>query len=214
MCDIPGPYSAYHFFSNGNYTHVEIEFSTGKFQRFGYGQLRKFNPASPYGGYFYGSCSFHPNANTFTYSIDHSSQTPEHVPFRAASYANGVHSCSSFVRVQFGAFNNWAGSGRGALQSLTSEACQGGGCHDFQLRELSPAPLNGVGVLLPNIVSINRNNEYLSPFGTMEDIRYMRMDHYLPGEEFSLGSDTWKVFPWYQKGGHSELRGIAYRKVT
>jgi hypothetical protein len=82
------------------------------------------------------------------------------------------------------------------------------------LRDYSPNPLNGVGLLLPNIVSVNRNSEFLSPVGVVPGMRYMDMTLYQPGEEFSLGPDTWKVFPWYQKGGRSWQRGIAYKKVT
>ena len=82
------------------------------------------------------------------------------------------------------------------------------------IRDLSPSPLNGVGLLLPNVVSVNRNNEFLNPIGVIPGMRYMDMTAYLPGDEFTLGSDTWKVFPWYSKGGVlSATRGIAYQKV-
>ena len=40
------------------------------------------------------------------------------------------------------------------------------------------------------------------------------MTNYLPGDEFNFGGDTWKVFPWYQKGGLTLERGIAYKKVA
>jgi hypothetical protein len=42
----------------------------------------------------------------------------------------------------------------------------------------------------------------------------MDMTNYLPGDEFTIGSDTWKVFPWYTKGGIGYNRGIAYLKVV
>ena len=82
------------------------------------------------------------------------------------------------------------------------------------LRDYSPNPLNGIGLLLPNIVSLNIGNEYLSPIGVVPGMRYMDMTNYLPGDEFNIGSDTWKVFPWYFKGGIGYNRGIAYLKVT
>ncbi|MNE91947.1 hypothetical protein D3C80_1896190 [compost metagenome] len=81
------------------------------------------------------------------------------------------------------------------------------------LRDFSPNPLNGVGILLPNVVSLNVGDEFLSPIGVVPGIRYMDMTNYTPGDEFSLGPDTWKVFPWYQKGGLSVQRGIAYKVV-
>lgn len=92
-------------------------------------------------------------------------------------------------------------------------ACAGGGVHDKILREFSPNPLNGIGLLLPHIVSLNVGNEYLSPIGAIPGLRHLDITNYLPGDEFTIGSDTWKVFPWYAKGGIGYNRGIAYLKV-
>lgn len=222
-----GPFPAYHFFAPDSKTlYAEVEITTGVFQRWGFGALDIFNPSCPGGGRFvYSTTSTHVT-NSVTVGgflatdADNHRYSLEFVPFRAADYTgpndcgvNTSRSSASAVRAAFGSFNNWAGSGRTVGTTGLAMACQGGGCHDKVLRDFSPNPLNNVAVLLPSIVSLNVNNEFLMPIGTIPGIRYMDMTNYLPGEEFTLGTDTWKVFPWYTKGGIGYNRGIAYLKV-
>ena len=218
-----GPFPTYHFFAPDAKTlYAEVEITTGTFMRFGCGSLDLFNSAAPGGGRFcYAVTGQHvtnspSTGNWLGSDMDSSSYGLEFVPFRGADYStnNSGYSFASMVRAAFGSFNNWAGSGRTVTAAGLNMACQGGGCHDKVLREYSPNPLNGVGILVPNIVSLNVGDEYLSPIGIVPGMRYMNMSNYLPGEEFTLGSDTWKVFPWYQKGGLGYNRGIAYKKVT
>lgn len=218
-----GPFPAYHFFAPDAKTlYAEVEITTGAFMRFGCGSLDLFNPAAPGGGRFcYAVTGQHVTNSTATSNwlgadMDSSSYGLEFVPFRGADYTtnNSGYSAASMVRAAFGSFNNWAGSGRTVTTAGLNMACQGGGCHDKVLRDYSPNPMNGVGVLLPNIVSLNVGDEYLSPIGVIPGQRLMDMTNYAPGEEFTLGSDTWKVFPWYQKGGIGLNRGIAYKKVA
>lgn len=217
-----GPFPAYHFFAPDSKTlYAEVEITTGTFLRFGCGSLDLFNPSAPGGGRFcYAATGGHVTNSTGAAAwlgsdVDNSSYHVEYVPFRAADYntSNAGFPFGSMVRVAFSSFDNWAGSGRSMTVAGLPMACQGGGCHDKVLREYSPNMLNGVGLLLPNIVSLNIGDEYLSPIGVVPGMRYMDMTNYLPGDEFTLGSDTWKVFPWYQKGGLSLQRGIAYLKV-
>lgn len=218
-----GPFPAYHFFAPDSKTlYAEVEITTGAFMRFGCGGLDLFNPAAPGGGRFcYAVTGQHVTnslvaTNWLGADMDNGAYQLEFVPFRGADYAstNLGFSSASMVRAQFSSFDNWAGSGRSVVTGGLGMACQGGGCHDKVLRDYSPNPMNGTGILLPNIVSLNIGDEYLAPIGVMPGIRYMGMTNYLPGEEFTLGSDTWKVFPWYQKGGLGVNRGIAYKKVT
>lgn len=218
-----GPFPSYHLFAPDSKTiYLELEVASTIFQRLGFGALDLFNPSAPGGGrFFYATCGNHPSTgtgnNTWLGSeIDSSSYSLEEVPFRRADYTvnNSNNKAGAYLRAQFDSFDNWCGSARSATDTDMFQACQGGGCHDKVLRDYSPNALNGVGLLLPNIVSVNRNNEFLSPVGVVPGMRYMDMTLYQPGEEFTLGTDVWKVFPWYQKGGRSWQRGIAYKKVT
>lgn len=216
-----GPFVAYHLFAGEATVYLEVEVTTGTFQRLGFGSLDLFNPSSAGGGRFFYTTGSNPGVTSSTAyntwlgsGIDDGSYALEEVPFRLADYSNSWDLVGSMVRCAFDSFDNWAGSQRNGFQNVTEQACQGGGVHDKILRDSSPNPLNGIGILTPNVVSVNRANEYLHPLGVVPGIRYMDMTNYLPGDEFTLGADTWKVFPWYQKGGRSFQRGIAYKKVT
>lgn len=147
--------------------------------------------------------------------MDNVAYALELVPFRSAGYSNGAFGLSgAMVRVGFSSFNNWANSGRYVSAQAQGMVCQGGGCHDKVLTQFSPSPLNGIGLLVPNVVSLNVGSEFLAPIGIMPGLRFLDMTSYQPGDEFSLGPDTWKVFPWYQKGGLSYQRAIAMLKVS
>ena len=232
-CSVPmyfnaGPYPAYHFFSFDDKTlHCEIEVTTGRFLRFGCGALDLFNPAAPGGGrYCYGvdggypsdsetgsNTWLNPSTNGDNSAIGANGGTPELYPGRLADYSSNNNRSGAHLRCAFGSFDNWAGSGRAGYTFLQQEF-QGGGCHDGVLRDYSPDPINNIGVLLPNMFAINRGNEFLQPVGIVPGMRMMDMTNYLPGDEFTLGPDTWKVFPWFQKGSHvSQQRGIALLKV-
>lgn len=218
----PGPFPAYHMFAPDSKTiYLEVEVTTGTFQRLGFGALDLFNPASAGGGRFFYATGGHAAATDSTATsawlgshIDNGSYSLEEVPFRAADYGANTTQPGSCVRAAFGSFDNWCGSATRISQTLLAQACQGGGVHDKILRDLSPNPLNGIGILTPNVVSVSRADDFLSPLGVVPGMRYMDMTNYLPGDEFTLGSDVWKVFPWYQKGGRSYQRGIAYLKAV
>lgn len=60
--------------------------------------------------------------------------------------------------------------------------------------------------------------EELRLMGSLPDIAMMNMNNFDVGEEFTIGSDTWKVFPTVAKADtasdeESQNQGIAYKKV-
>jgi len=217
-----GPFVAYHLFAPDSKTiYLELEITTGTFLRLGFGTLDLFNSGTPGGGRFFYSTGSNGSVTNSTGTstwlgtdIDNGHYSLEEVPFRGADYSATTTQVGSFVRAAFDSFDNWCSSQRVGTTTVTPQSCQGGGVHDKILRDSSPNPMNGIGILTPNIVSVNRANEYLHPIGVVPGIRYMDMTNYLPGDEFTIGADTWKVFPWYNKGGRSYQRGIAYKKVT
>lgn len=217
-----GPFPSYHLFApTADCIYCEVEVTAGTFQRLGFGRLSLFNAGAPGGGrFFYATGGMHPGTGATAsewlgVDVDNSSWALELVPFRAADYAtNNTRLAGSFVRTQFGAFNGWAGSARIEAQSQMSFSCQGGGVHDKVLIGLAPSPRNGIAVMSPNVVSINIADEFLQPVGVVPGMRYLDMTLYQPQDEFTLGADVWKVFPWYRKGGTlSGPRGIAYLKA-
>ena len=214
-----GPFPAYHFFTpNANSIHVEIEVMSSVFQRFGFGACDLFNPVTPGDGrYFYGTAGEHvtnaTTSNTWLGEEVGSSFSEEEVPFRSAEWNFNLNRSASAVRVNSDCLNNWAGSGNNVSNTRLKAACQGGNCKDRIINQISPNPINGVAILTPITLSLNVANTYLRGIGTVPGIRYMDMTNFLPGEEFTLGSDVWKVFPWYQQNGRSYQQGIAHLKV-
>lgn len=213
-----GPFPSYHLIATTNCIYLELEVTAGVFQRLGFGALDLFNPAAAGGGrFFYATGGRHPEATVVSNTswlgteVDNATYALELVPFRAADYTQQTGNPGSFLRAAFDSFDGWCGSARTIANSHMSQVCQGGGCHDKMVRDLAPSPRNGVGVIVPNVVSVNRGDTFLAPVGVMPDLRLMDMSLYQPQDTFTLGSDTWKVFPWYQKGGLSFNRGIAYK---
>lgn len=213
-------FPAYHFFANEDCVHLELEVTTGQFQRLGFGRLALFAPVTGDGRFFYAGNYGHPTLTGSTgwlnNDMDNTNHAHECVPFRHASAATGGLTSkggSSYLRAAFDSFNNWCGSAQSASQSETGQACIGSRSISFPVEDWAPSPLNGVGIIVPQTVGVLRGDTLINPVGTLPNVRYMDMTNYQPGAEFAFGGDTWKVFPWYQKGGVGGMRGIAYKKV-
>lgn len=208
----------YFFFADATCAYLELEVTAGQYQRLGFGRLQLFNGAAPgEGRFFYAThgknVTITGTSSWLARDMDDSQFGEECVPFRGASYCTNTLGCASYLRAAFDSFNNWAGSGSRASASHTSEACIGSRSISFPIEDWAPSVLNGVGVIVPQTVGVLRADTFINPVGVLPDIRYMDMTNYQPGAEFAFGGDTWKVFPWFQKGGLGGNRGIAYRKV-
>lgn len=59
----------------------------------------------------------------------------------------------------------------------------------------SPNHFNGVSILAPAYIFVRRTTERYTYIGRPEGIRVINRSLYNSGAEFSIGSDTWKVFP-------------------
>jgi hypothetical protein len=215
-----GPFPSYHLFGNATDIMLELEVNTSVFQRMGFGKLSLFNPAAPRGGrFYYATGGTHVTSSALYYEwlgvhIDHANYGLEEAPFRLSAYGSAWYLSGSAVRFSdapLGA-DGWARSGvfnsdTGLLYSVVGRS------QEDIMSLCGPSPLNGLSVLTPVIVRLNRDSVYHSPMGAMKDFRYLDITNYLPGDEFTLGPDTWKVFPIYQKGGRSLNQGLAYRKT-
>jgi hypothetical protein len=207
--NIPGPYVAYHFFADVDYIHVVIEVTGGSFRHFGFGTMEKFG-AYTGGEYVY--------AQNWRYSDTSTTNNPNSswnaIPFdNIGTNANYV---STYVRADIdGNTNKWwssvqFGSSRifGGFVSGTLE----------NLRLCSPNAFNGLSILSKLWQLVQRPGGVLwSPLGAPKDIRYIDITNYTPGQEFSIGPDTWKVFPVIVKNGaantpNSNAYGLAFRK--
>ncbi|CAA2409845.1 structural protein [Xanthomonas phage Bosa] len=207
---------AYHFFSYSDSDDilVVVEYRTGRFQMFGFGSLAKFNVTAP-GGAWFGGGSPSPNWAYYEqsgYGPDSSNQN-ELIPFRMA-YQRGSDS-TSFLRCNVDSNNGWAASRYIADGSTMGPlAAIGQAFYDEELRRYTPSALGWQTSLMRQTVYVGRGNQFASPYGEIKHMRRLEITNYVPGDEFTLGSDTWKVFPYHQKGGPTEQRGYALLKET
>ncbi|QNN97190.1 hypothetical protein P9A51_gp35 [Xanthomonas phage Xp12] len=205
---------AYHFFSYSDSDDIfaVVEYRTGRFQMLGFGSLSKFSSAA-LGGAWFGGTSTTPTWAYYEqsgYGPD-SSQQNELIPFRMG-YQRGSDS-ASFVRCNVDSNNGWAASRYTADTSTYGPlAAIGQSYYDEGLRQYTPSALGWQTALLRQTVYIGRGNQFASPYGEIAHMRRLEMTNYVPGDEFTLGSDTWKVFPYYQKGGATGQRGYAILK--
>ncbi len=214
-----GPFPSYHFFSDssGDYIHCEVEVASGFYQRLGFGVLNLYDPATPGGGrYYYATGGKHVDDSTGSSSWlgvpINDNRSLEEAPFRGGTFGIDSVDAGSLLRVNHPDFNGWASSSISQSNAYTGAAAIG--LRERAMLQLSASPLNNTAVLTPINVAADLNNVSLIPFGTVPDMRYMDMTIYQPGDEFSLGPDTWKVFPWYSKGGRSYEFATAYKKIV
>lgn len=235
------PFENYWFFESDYYAHAVVEYAAGKFRHFGMGQLNKIGKW--YGGeYYYGSywnqgTSFieaevynghRVGLDSVTNFASIASvvygQLSPGVPFPDVagrqSPESAWHAFSSGVDVGSGIGNDADGRDRGGLMANGPR----GGRH-YPLYWNGQIPFNGYRPMYPIHVMTRYGGvtpDNVVPLGTQPDVRTMSMAGALqPGDEFTVGSDTWIVFPVASKREpkvfddteQSRAFGIAYKKV-
>lgn len=74
---------------------------------------------------------------------------------------------------------------------------------------LLPNAWNSEAVLLPIRAYKIRPSAKISLTADLGHARYTRIDNYSPGEIISIGSDRWKIYPWYRKDSSARNGGNA-----
>lgn len=75
------------------------------------------------------------------------------------------------------------------------------------LTSLLPNAWNSEAVLLPIRAFKRRTSGKVSLVVDLSNARHTRVDNYLPGEVITIGTDRWKVFPWYRKNSAARNGG-------
>ena len=71
--------------------------------------------------------------------------------------------------------------------------------HIASLIRMQPSSWNSESTLLPLRCLKERPSFKSSMVVDLENARLIRVDNFAPGDILTLGSDNWKVFPWYRK---------------
>jgi hypothetical protein len=136
------------------------------------------------------------------------------IPFRAGDYTTAVNGVSSYIRVNVDDNDGHAAEGMSEPYApMLAAVCQS--AWDKQAIEQNSTPYLWQAPLMPYAIMIVRTAQIaVSPFGEIRNLRRLVITNFQPAEEFTLGSDIWKTFPLYQKGGYSAQLGYAIKKVV
>jgi len=235
---------AYHLFSNGDFVHLVVEEMPGRFRHLSFGFIHKYG-AFPGGQYLTSGCPIESstttptnfNVSTALMPFGMNGQNPSKADLKAYGYGG------SYVRADIdamsvgwrllttrkyssdgdndvrgcGTYDNATNSrgGPSGVQSLNSLA------HDLAYH-CSPQSWNGLAPMLPCYVGAFRSpyNGNWTLLGEFPDVRFLNISNFNPGDEITLGTDVWKIFPLFNKAYTPQSEpisydyGLAYRKVV
>lgn len=196
ICNLgTGPYTAYHLWvgdeDGAEYTHLSVEVSAGQYRHWALGQLVPFGTIV--GGVYCDS--------TLLAFGDFAVNAPD--------YSFHRHLCDSMCGdIQAHLLLDYDGKVGGTWQPVTTVGVTDPNYHTGSTRSAGlHAPFMQIGYqrwnlrtpLWPMIYFANRASGLRSPIGRMPNIRAVNMRNFFPGQVYTIGSDSWKVFPVFQK---------------
>lgn len=225
-----GPFTAYHFFAGEGdtpYIHVAVEVDSGRYRHFGFGNIIKLVPFTG-GEYSYA----HYWDQTATY-IDNPAGVNHSVGLE------GVRTATSNLATMHmegfedqGGSEKWvvfsgatvpAGTDRSGETRRTVASGWRGGLWGGYLAWMRYSTPNAHKPFMP--MPIIYVDKAASPdtwrwIGQQPDVCVMNMGSFTSGQEVTIGTDTWMVFPLVKKQytlgdvEESWMSGIAYKKIT
>lgn len=217
-----GAFPAYYLFSDtaGSYVHCVVEHTAGIFKHLVFGELERFGSYA--GGHYCDGVSFsdlsgaHQSANN-----------------TAHQYLFGDGRVNAGASTNFGAValaadgQHWRRLANPDFDStLNAMGCCRAGLYGDLVPAAQPNFYNLAMPLLPIYVLTERVTGTvgdLAPLGLPRDLRFCWIEHYSPGQEITLGPDTWKLFPVARRTAvqsasdgldNSWYYGYAYRKIV
>lgn len=223
-----GPFTAYHFFTDGTtkYIHCVLEYSPGLFRHWSFGTINKIGDwtGGQYAvGHVFGSNAWRNSQNSILFD-DVSGTTNADANLRGTLHVEGFSNQAvggkwMVMTIQ----TSTLGNDRGGTARISGPGGQTG--QNPWLASLGFVRanlLNGFVPLIP-IPLWWRNttptpNQYML-LGHAPDMWSIQIGNFAAGDEFTIGSDTYKVFPLVRKqttqaSEGSLYAGVAYRKVV
>ena len=237
-----GPYVRHWFFTDGTtkYVHCVVEETPGKFRHFGFGSIDKVGSWTG-GEYAYGhrwaadgaAASDDPLAqgaatagsghNVLFDWLGGGSGSSDAAEAAGTLHVEGVTGQPAGSKwALFCAQSSSLGTDRAGNARFNVRGGVRGGPHQQQFGAFPASLANGSIPLVPVGVWLHDatvNPATLMLLGSVADLRTVQMRNIVPAQEFTVGSDTWMVFPldrkqWAQADTEeSGNAGIAYRKV-
>lgn len=227
---------AYHLFSNGDFVHVVIEETPGRFRHLSFGFISKYG-AFAGGQYLTAGCPIE-SFTTAPYAFNTSIHS---IPFGANGLGPSRASLATYgypgtyVRADIDGWTvGWRLLTIGYWDTANLDVC---GCatyanatnnragyigsgtqnslntlaHDLAYH-CSPQSYNGLAPMLPCYVGVNRT-PYVGTWtllGEFPDVRFLNISNFNPGDELVLGTDVWKIFPLWNKAYTLGAEPISY----
>lgn len=225
-----GPYTALTLFSQSTdspYIHAVLEYSPGLFRHFGCGTIDKIGTwtGGEYVTHTQWTNSFGGATNNFLWDSRGSQSTTAQGDEKSTMRITGMPNQSGGM--------TWAvfSQGTGSLNNDTAGNAViniRGGATGFDNPEIASygyvrASANAGYVPMFKIpiywADTTPAPDTAMLLGYAPDVRIMQMANFTSAQEFSVGADTWKVFPMIRKqvggsGDRSENAGIAYKKIV
>lgn len=231
VTQLSGPFPSYHFFEDDNYFHVVVEISSGLYRHFGFGQALLLGDlgggAYIYGHYWSQSTSYIDNPTNVTQHwalLDGNTATNQTrgSGFHCTGMSNLYDPNTKYFR-QYNSYTLTDDDGD-YIGTFAPGSWRGGPMVDFMATAQSD--LNNFKPLQPIpffVRNVQPNPDIMILAGYPPDIRYINLEGLTVGQEITVGSDTWIVFPITRKYYTSDTSynqeqsynwGVAYKKVT
>lgn len=223
--NLTGPFPNLYMFSNaaGDYCHAVLEWSAGKFRHMAFGKVIQFGTwPGGNGSYFAGSFWSQNGLGSGTSQIINQPSSQNHgLPF-------DNHVCTSGALLDWtlnynNGTDNWIGPTEGVFGAVQHRQGRGSvrGGANRMFKNIQESLFTGQIPLAPIVlgaVKLSDTPTTVRFVGQVPDMRMVNIDHLTPAQEFSIGSDTWKVFPFSSKGTtfgqeSSSFAGLAYKKI-
>ncbi len=221
-----GPFPNVFLFANDSpaeHVFAVVEVASGLFRHIVFGELQKFGTYT--GGTFFDANAF--DTGAWANNMDDSRH---HRLFDNGTGYSGDGATGGGVRCDVdGNTNHFAPFRR--LGDFATPCASGGfwdaspqdnGDRGDRNREFYSKSINSIGgttPLMPVTIRVERDSNYWSEIGHVPAIRFVNMSRFSAADEFSIGGDTWKVFPWLRKGNvagqqYSQELAFAYLKTV
>lgn len=218
-----GPFTAYHFFTNGttNHIHCVLEYSPGLFRHWSFGTINKIGTWTG-GEYCVAHSVFSTSLTSNVFLWGSNGGTSSTDSNRTGSlHIEGMPNQSGGMQWQlFSTQASSVGNDRAGNARLTSP----GGLINYNpwlaaFGYIRASLLNGFLPLIPIPIwwrdTAPAPDQYML-LGFAPDVYLIQMANFNPGDEFTIGATTYKVFPLISKSTtqYSLYGGIVYPKIT
>jgi hypothetical protein len=232
-----GPYVSYHFFAEdngdgGDYIHVVAEVEPGMFRHFGFGRkIERFGDGWGGGSYCYGQYMDIGSNNTFTdarhqFGFDSFSNSNNRIRGGTIRVSSGLFNQGA---VRYGVANvnpssslltDTAGNARAQIMASNRDGIEirsSGGISGSVSTGIIPT--SPIALYWTDPVPTQSRGARRQLLGYIPGTRRLSVRNLEPGQEFSLGTETWIAFPYSIRteatvNFRTFFAGVAYRKVV